>query len=221
MIDVHARMIRDLEQHRRAQPGDRVPAGPQAINDRKVARLGLTSPELAVVMAYCKINLYAELLDSDLPEDPYLAHDLERYFPPPLPERYSERMRGHRLRREIIATVVANQLVDRAGTTFVFRLGEETGAPPSLLARAFAVAREVYDMREFWAEVEELDNDVEAMTLLTMLIDGAAARRARDALAGALQPELDRHRAVGRAVPAWRAVTLEGASRHARSDRPR
>ena len=66
-------------------------------------------------MAYCKIHLYAELLESDLPEDPYLAHDLERYFPPPLPERYSEQMRGHRLRREIIATVVANQLVDRGG----------------------------------------------------------------------------------------------------------
>ena len=93
------------------------------------------APELAVLMAYCKIQLYAQLLESDLPEDDYLSHDLERYFPPPLPERYAPQMRAHRLRREIIATVVANQLVDRAGTTFAFRLIEETGASPSHLAR--------------------------------------------------------------------------------------
>src|SRR6516162_9552480 len=113
-------------------------------------------------MAYQKIHLYRQLLESDLPEDAFLAHDLERYFPAPLPERYSERMQGHRLRREIIATVVANQLVDRAGTTFAFRLGEETGAPASILARAYAVAREVYEMRQFWTAVEALDNEVDA-----------------------------------------------------------
>ncbi len=128
------------------------------INDRKVNHQGLVAPELAVVMAYCKILLYMRLLDSDLPEDEYLAHDLERYFPPPLPERYAERMRSHRLRREIIATVVANQLVDRAGTTFAFRLSEETGRIRPLLARGYAVAREVFDMRSFWAAVEVLDN---------------------------------------------------------------
>ena len=122
-------------------------------------------------MAYCKIHLYAQLLDSDLPEDPYLAHDLERYFPAPLPERYGAPMREHRLRREIIATVVANQLVDRAGTTFVFRLREETGAPPSLLARAYAVAREVFGMRDFWSAVEGLDNRVDAHIQLEMLSD--------------------------------------------------
>jgi glutamate dehydrogenase len=81
-------------------------------------------------------------------------------------------MRGHRLRREIIATVVANQLVDRAGTTFAFRLGEETGATASILARGFAVAREVLDMRSFWSAVEELDNRVPAATQLDMLIEG-------------------------------------------------
>ena len=122
-------------------------------------------------MAYCKIHLYSLLLESDLPEDPYLAHDLERYFPPPLPERYRRKMRSHRLRREIIATVVANQLVDRAGTTFVFRLEEETGAPASILARGYAVAREVFDMRSFWSAVEALDNEVEAETQLAMLIE--------------------------------------------------
>jgi glutamate dehydrogenase len=142
------------------------------IAERKQAGRGLVSPELAVLMAHCKIFLYAQLLESDLPEDPYLSHDLERYFPAPLPERYRTEMREHRLRREIIATVVANQLVDRAGTTFAYRLGEETGGPAQALARAYAVAREVFGMREFWNEVEALDNEVAARTQLEMLTQG-------------------------------------------------
>ncbi|HUA72007.1 MAG TPA: NAD-glutamate dehydrogenase [Solirubrobacteraceae bacterium] len=172
MVDVHARLIRNLEQtaglNRKLEflPSD------EAIDERKAAHQGLVSPELAVIMAYQKIHLYRQLLDSDLPEDPFLAHDLERYFPPPLPERYSDRMEGHRLKREIIATVVANQLVDRAGTTFAFRLTEETGAPPAVLARAYATAREVLEMRSFWDAVEALDNRVAAQTQLEMLIEG-------------------------------------------------
>jgi glutamate dehydrogenase len=170
MLDVHTRLIRRLSQvaglHREIEflPSE------DAIIERKAARRGLLAPELAVLMAYCKIHLYTELLDSDAPEDPFLGHDLERYFPPPLPERYREQMHAHRLRREIIATVVANQLVDRAGTTFAFRLAEETGASVSALARAYAVAREVFRMRAFWSGVERLDNRLEPGTQLEMLI---------------------------------------------------
>jgi glutamate dehydrogenase len=172
MIDVHQRLVRHLEQvaglNREIEflPSDEVFA------ERKSNHEGLVAPELAVVMAYCKIHLYSRLLDSDLPEDEYLGHDLERYFPPPLPERYAEQMRSHRLRREIIATVVANQMVDRAGTTFAFRLGEETGASASLLARAYAVAREVFEMRTYVEAIEALDNRVDADIQLQMLIEG-------------------------------------------------
>src|ERR1700741_428768 len=135
MVDVHARLLRKLEQTAGLNRELEFLPTDEEIAERKAAHHGLVAPELAVVMAYCKISTYAELLESDLPEDPYLSHDLERYFPSPLPERYTRAMREHRLRREIIATTVANQLVDRAGTTFVFRLGEETGAPTSRLAR--------------------------------------------------------------------------------------
>ena len=171
MIDVHARLIRDLEQtaglHREleALPDD------ETLAERRSNHQGLVAPELAVVMAYGKIHLYSQLLETDLPEDPYLAHDLERYFPPPLPERFSQQMRRHRLRREIISTVVANQLVDRAGSTFAFRLQEETGAQVSTIARGYAVAREVFDMRTFWEAVEALDNAVDAQTQIAMLIE--------------------------------------------------
>jgi glutamate dehydrogenase len=172
MIDAHARLIRRLEQVAGLDRELEYLPSDEVVSDRKAAHQGLVAPELAILMAYCKIHLYGRLLHSDLPEDAYLAHDLERYFPAPLPERYGEEMRDHRLRREIIATVVANQLVDRAGTTFAFRLGEETGAAPSSLARAYATAREVFDMRSFWAHVEGLDNKVDAQLQLVMLIEG-------------------------------------------------
>jgi glutamate dehydrogenase len=172
MIDVHQRLIRHLEQVAGLNRAIEFLPTDEEIADRKVAHRGLVAPEMAVVMAYCKIHLYEELLESDLPEDPYLHHDLERYFPAPLPERYLRQMNEHRLRREIIATVVANQLVDRAGTTFSFRLAEETGASSADLARAYAAAREIFSMRDFFASVEALDNQVDAQTQLSMLIEG-------------------------------------------------
>src|SRR5579859_7160445 len=171
MIDVHARLIRRLEQAAGLDRRLEFLPSEDEISERKAAHRGLAEPELAILMAYCKIYLYARLLDSDVPEDGYLRHDLERYFPPPLPERYQEAMSQHRLRREIIATVVANQLVDRAGTTFAFRLGEETGASPARLARAYAAAREVFEMRSFWERVEGLDNQIDAHVALKMLIE--------------------------------------------------
>ncbi len=172
MVDVHRRMIRRLEQ---VTGLDRELEGlpsEDTISERKAAQQGLAAPELAVVMAYSKIHLHSRLLDSDLPEDEHLFEDLERYFPPPLRGSCADLMGDHRLRREIIATAVANQIVDRAGTTFAFRLGEETSAPPDTLARAFAVAREVFEMRRFWDEVEALDNRVDAYVQLDMLIEG-------------------------------------------------
>jgi glutamate dehydrogenase len=172
MIDVHGRLIRHLEHVAGLNRQIEFLPDDDQIADRKASHQGLCRPELAVVMAYCKIRFYTQLLDSDLPEDEYLRHDLERYFPAPLPERYSEQMGEHNLRREIIATVFANQLVDRAGTTFAFRLGEETGVRPASLARGYAVAREVFDMRSFWNAVEELDNEVSADVQLEMLIEG-------------------------------------------------
>jgi glutamate dehydrogenase len=172
MVDVHARLIRHLEQNAGLNRSLEFLPSDDTIDERKSSHQGLVAPELSVVMAYQKIHLYRQLLESDLPEDAFLADDLERYFPPPLPDRFSDQMKKHRLKREIIATVVANQLVDRAGTTFAFRLGEETGALPAVLARAYAAAREVLDMRSYWDAVEQLDNKVSAQTQLEMLIEG-------------------------------------------------
>jgi glutamate dehydrogenase len=172
MVDVHQRLVRHLEQRAGLRRELEFLPSDETIAERQQDHLGLVAPELAVLMAYAKINLHAELLGSNLPEDPYLARDLERYFPAPLPERFGVQMRSHRLRREIIATVVANQLVDRAGTSFAFRLREETGASAAALARAYTVTREVYALHEFWEEIEALDSVVDAQTQLEMLRDG-------------------------------------------------
>ncbi len=219
MIDVHARLIRRLEQVAGLDRELEFLPSDETISDRKAAHQGLLGPELAIVMAYCKIHLYARLLDSDLPQDEYLAHDLERYFPPPLPERYAEQMREHRLRREIIATVVANQLVDRAGTTFAFRLGEETGASPYALARGFAVAREVFEMRSFWKEVEHLDNEVDADVQLRMLITGRALverttrRLVREDAGVAIEESVSRFRPGAELLSAAIPEILDGVER--------
>jgi glutamate dehydrogenase len=171
MLDVHDRFIRSLEQAGKLDRALEALPDADAVGDRATARLGLTQPELAVVLAYSKITLYAALLESDLPEDPHLSRELARYFPAPLPERFPSQMERHHLRREIIATHVTNSLVDRAGTTFAFRIGEDTGAPPSDIARAYAIAREVFEMPRFWEDVEALDNVVSAETQLGMLLE--------------------------------------------------
>ncbi|HEX4108638.1 MAG TPA: NAD-glutamate dehydrogenase [Solirubrobacteraceae bacterium] len=171
MLDVHARVLRHFEQKGVLDREIEYLPSDAAIAERRKAGGGLTSPELAVMMAYAKIDLEAALLESDLPEDPFLSQDLALYFPPRLREPFAARMREHRLRREIIATFITNSMVHRAGGTFAFRLAEETGATMPELARAYAVAREVFRMREVWVGVEALDLKVEAGVQFTMLFE--------------------------------------------------
>jgi glutamate dehydrogenase len=227
MIEVHARLIRHLEEVALLDREIEYLPSEQTLAARRGERRGLSAPELATIMAYCKIHLYVQLLESDLPEDPSLVADLERYFPEPLPERYAQQMREHRLRRELVATIVANQLVDRAGMTFAFRLGEETGASAPALARAYAVAREVFSMRDFWTEVEALDNQIEAGTQLSMLIEGRrlVERAARWLVRSRGRSEIDVAATTARFAPGARALAqalpgvLQGADRESFQDR--
>jgi glutamate dehydrogenase len=172
MLDVHQRFIRELEGGARLDRELEQLPDEEEIAERARDHRGLTRPELAVLLAYSKVFLYAALLDSDVPEDPYLSDELERYFPPPLPERFQEALHEHRLNREIVATQVVNNMLHGGGTTFAFRLHEETGAPASEIARAYAVAREVFGMRPQWAAIEALDNEVKADVQLAMLLEG-------------------------------------------------
>jgi glutamate dehydrogenase len=172
MLDVHARFIDALEQARKLDRELESLPDDEALADRTGLGRGLTRPELATLLAYSKVDLHARLLDSDVPEDPYLSAELEAYFPPPLRERFTEQMRSHRLRREITTTRVVNNMLHGAGTTFHFRLHEETGASAAEIARAYTVSREVFQMRPQWAEIEALDNEIAAETQIAMLLEG-------------------------------------------------
>ena len=130
------------------------------IAERKTRRIGLTRPELSVLLSYSKIVLFQQLLDSDVPEDPYLSKELVRYFPAPLQKKYAKAMEQHRLKREIIATAVTNSMVNRMGATFTLRMTEDTGRSPGEVAKAFTITRETLDARELWTQIDALDGKV-------------------------------------------------------------
>jgi glutamate dehydrogenase len=170
MLDVHTREIRHLEQKRRLDRALEFLPDDETLTERKAAGEGLTPPEIAILLSYTKVTLYEELLASDLPDDPDLTGELERYFPTAVRQRFRTRLARHTLRREIVAAQVTNALVNRAGTTFVFRLNEETGATGPEIARAFIVARDVFELQSLWDEIERLDGRVAAQTQLAMLL---------------------------------------------------
>ncbi|MBA3609984.1 MAG: NAD-glutamate dehydrogenase [Rubrobacter sp.] len=171
MVDVHARYIRALESSGRLNRELEFLPSDEALGERRSEGKGLTAPELAILLSYTKITLYKDLLASDAPEDSYLSGELERYFPTPLRERFREQLHGHRLHREITSTYVINSLVNRCGTTFAFRLGEETGATTADIARAYTAAREIFGLRDLWTAIEALDNQTTAEVQTAMMLD--------------------------------------------------
>jgi glutamate dehydrogenase len=192
MVDVHRRFIRFLESRRNLDRELEALPDEEEIGERKRDHGGLTRPELAVLLAYSKIDLKEAILESDVPEDPYLSAELERYFPAPLPERFGTQMRSHRLGRQIVATQVVNNMLHGGGTTFAFRLHEETGAPASQIARAYACAREIFEMRPLWSEIEQLDTGIDASVQIDLLLEGRRlVERASRWLLGNRPRELD------------------------------
>ncbi len=143
----------------------------EELRERIARGRGLTRPELALLFSYSKITLNQELLISEVPEDPYLSRELVDYFPSRLREDHADLMGEHRLRREIIATRVTNSIVNRMGPQFVTRLKEDTGANSATVAKAYTVAREIFHARDYWSEIESLDNQVEASAQLEALME--------------------------------------------------
>ncbi len=130
------------------------------IAERKARGQGLTRPELSVLLSYSKLVAFQQLLDSDVPEDPYLSRELVRYFPEPLQKKYAKAMEGHRLKREIIATAVTNSTINRMGATFLLRMQEDSGRSVGEVAKAYTITRETLDARELWTQIDALDGKV-------------------------------------------------------------
>ena len=128
--------------------------------ERRQAGEGLTRPELAVLLAYAKLALHDELLDSSVPDDPFLSRELERYFPVELRDKYPDAVASHRLRREIIATQLANAIVNRGGPAVVSRLVDDTGADAVTIAAAYAATRDVFGLADLYAGIDALDGKI-------------------------------------------------------------
>ncbi|HUP47764.1 MAG TPA: NAD-glutamate dehydrogenase [Thermoanaerobaculia bacterium] len=170
LLDTQARFMRAQEKSGRLDRALEFLPDDETIAERHAAHLGLTRPEIAVLLAYSKIVLYQDLLASDLPDDPLLAGDLLLYFPEAPRQQFPNAIGRHRLRREIIATYVTNSVINRLRPTFVWQMTEETGRPASDVARGYTIIRDTFDLRTVWSEIEQLDNKVPAALQTEMMI---------------------------------------------------
>jgi glutamate dehydrogenase len=172
LLDAQERFIRSLEKAGRLNRALEHLPNDEELAERRAAALGLASPERAVLLAYAKIALNDELVASDVPDDPWIATALERYFPEPLRSRFGPQIRAHPLRREIIATYVANSMVNRVGSTFVHRMQEETAARAPDVVRAYLIVRETFGFVGLWRAIEALDYRIADGVQTAMIIDG-------------------------------------------------
>ena len=168
-LDDQIRLMRVLEKEADLDRGVEYLPDDEILSEREQLKLGLVRPELSVLLSYSKNWLYAELLESDVPDDSFLMGDLEEYFPTALQKKYAKDIAGHRLRREIIATVVTNSIINRVGETFVTRFMGRTGMSPAEIVRAFTITRHVFMLDELWNAIEALDNKVSAGAQTAML----------------------------------------------------
>jgi glutamate dehydrogenase len=160
LLPVHRRQLSDLEKSGQLDRALEALPTDEELAIRAEAGDGLTAPEFAVLLAYVKITLEKQILADQIVDEPWTTDVLANYFPTPLRERFASRMAGHRLRREIITTVLVNEVVNRGGTSFVYRAMEESGASAADVIRAYVVVRDVFGLCDVWDAVEALDNKV-------------------------------------------------------------
>ncbi len=155
MADVHARQIRAMELAGQVNRQLEFLPDEKQLAERHASGRGLTTPEFAVLLAYTKEITASAVLASDLPDDPYVHGSLRHYFPQLLQDRFASAIDNHRLRREIIATSIVNEMVNRAGLSFEHRMIEETSATVADITRANIAARDIFGLREQWDEVDD------------------------------------------------------------------
>jgi len=170
-IAEHARLIVNLEKTGLLDRDLEFLPNEVQIEERRERNQGLTRPELAVILSYAKIDLYNGLEDSEQSLEDFLTTDPQRYFPATLRRQYADLIPGHRLSRQILATLIANNIVNRMGPAFVKRVQVDTGADVVSIARAYVVAREVCQASEIWRAIESLDNSIPAKLQQSMMFD--------------------------------------------------
>lgn len=138
------------------------------IDKRQVDKIGLTRPELCVMLAYSKMDIYSSLLNSNLVKDEYFQHELLSYFPKLMQEKFSKELLSHQLKNEIIATQITNFVVNKSGITFVNQLCQNSGFGVVEVVRSFIIAFDSFRLRETWEEIEALDGKIDPKVQLQM-----------------------------------------------------
>ena len=156
-ITMHTNYIKDMEANNIINRNIEFLPDEKKLAERKGAGVGLTRPELAVLLAYTKIHIKAEILESDIPDHPFLSKILDSAFPESLQKNYAQAMAKHSLRREIIATQLSNMVVNEAGISFVWNLQNETGSSVAEIIRAFVVADRIFGASELRILIESFD----------------------------------------------------------------
>jgi glutamate dehydrogenase len=180
LLSVHARMIKDLvKDHGLNRELEALPSEKE-ITRRTEAGIGLTSPELATLMAHVKLVLKDELLASELPDQEVFASRLPWYFPSNLRDQFSADIRQHQLRREIVTTMLVNDLVDTSGISYAYRVSEDVGVGPVDAVRSYAATDAIFRVGEVWRQIRAAGDNgasvavTDRMTLdLRRLIDRA------------------------------------------------
>jgi glutamate dehydrogenase len=177
LLNVHASQIRDLVETRGLNRELEALPSEKEFRRRRELGLGLTSPELATLMAHVKLALKDDLLATDLPDQEVFAARLPRYFPAQMQELFGADIRSHQLRREIVTTMLVNDLVDTAGITYAFRVAEDVGVGPVDAVRTYVATDAIFGVGDVWRRIRESDVPVhvsDRMTLdLRRLIDRA------------------------------------------------
>jgi len=168
-LGFQARLMEHLEQGALHRDVEDLPSNAE-IRGRRQQNQPLTRPELAVLLAYAKIDLYDALIDSPVCRDPHLGHALMDYFPQTLRERFAAEIEAHPLRREIIATQLANAIINRGGSTFVIRLMQETGQGPDAIAYAFSAVMGSFGFRGLYDGIDATDNRIDGVRQLDLYL---------------------------------------------------
>jgi glutamate dehydrogenase len=161
-LSEHQRLLRWLERYGELDRAVEFLPSDEALEERRRQGRGLTRPELALLLAYGKIALNHALTEAGSAREPYLAGELQRYFPAALRRRYAVRIEHHRLRSQIITTATTNSIVHRVGPALLMHCVEQTGADAGAVARAYTIGRDSTDLRTRWSEIEALDGHVRA-----------------------------------------------------------
>ncbi|MFC3679723.1 NAD-glutamate dehydrogenase [Bacterioplanoides pacificum] len=170
-LDEYVRLMRDYEQSGKLNRALEFLPDEETLTERRAASQGLTRPELSVLISYTKADLKERLNHPDICRDGYISGILTTAFPQTLAQQFAEPMYKHRLRSEIIATQLANDMVNYMGITFVNRLSDSTGASVSDIARAYLTARDIFSLPECWQQIAELDYQIDATLQEDMMAD--------------------------------------------------